>query len=126
MIMLRKKQKEKNNLDCIISISITLLLAFFGIFISHYNSDKFIEGDSAPYYTATSKELTNKVEAAPYSKATSIIFDVNIDELNSSFDTVYTTKFQTDTSTSCLFQIVNFNFSNFIFTNPNTYSTPTN
>lgn len=116
MMMINEKQKEKNNLDCIVSISITLLLALFGIVISHYNSDKFSEGESIPYKALTTKGLTNKVEAASYNKATTITFDDNIDELNSSFDTVYTTNFQTDTSTSSFFSIINFN----------THPTPTN
>lgn len=42
--MLSKKKLKKMNLDILLIICISLILGVFGIFISHYNSDRFIDG----------------------------------------------------------------------------------
>lgn len=91
--MLNKQEKEKrkklelkkDNLSLLITTSITILLGIFGIFISHYNSDKFIDRTRADYAVTTSIE---NFTSEPINKNTTDTINEN-----SNSDTMNTTNF---------------------------------
>jgi len=66
--------------------------------------------------------FNENIDAATINTKSSIL----IQELNSIAGTVTPAISQTDTSASSFFQIANLNFSNFIFVNPKTHSSPIN
>lgn len=134
--MLSRKKLKNMNLDLLLTICVSLMLGIFGVFISHYNSDRFIDG----YYDAetiiTSRRYANKVESKRHKKTKTVTLDVKpttinnkssilIEDLNRSCNTTTDTKCQTDTSRSNIFQTLNLDFPNFMFPNPNVFSTPT-
>ncbi len=143
-LFLEKKKKDalekrKNNLAFMLTTSIAILLGVFGIFITHYKSDNFIEGNSVANNTVSSTKHTNKVESKINNKAITDTLNKNIDAttpntqifilidtLNFPFGTTTPTKHQTDTSATNLLQTVSFDFLNFISTKSNTYSASTN
>lgn len=132
-------EKRKNNSVCIFTISISMLLGVFGIFISHYNGYNFIAGYNIANNTATSTKHINQVESIINNNAITDTLNKNIDPTTTNtqifilIDTLYfpfgtttPTKHQTDTYTTNLLQTVRFDLLNIITTKPNGHSATTN
>ena len=125
-IMLSNKEKEKRiklqikktNLNLLITAFISILLGVFGIFISHYNGDNFIERVDVDNSAATSTVVSSKVIPKFNNKATADMINEYISPvtisaktlvLKADLDSVSATKapihFQIDTTRINIFQI---------------------
>lgn len=112
-----KLQTKKTNLNLLITAFISILLGVFGIFISHYNGDNFIERVDVDNSVATSTDVSNKVIPKFNNKVTTdiineyrspvtisvktLILKVDLDSISATKAPIH---FQIDTKKTNIFQ----------------------